>query len=279
MEWNPSVHQSKHNALVCHCERDSCNQNSSFQGHLENCRFKVIKCNECDSTFRRDKIQKHKIICAKLDTYTGICYRPNTSGIKETSSNCYTEAFFRSLHVSDPLKADIARALECVIANLREDQPHIESLIYDPPVDGMMKWKISNFRSRKYETQHGFITRIYSPDFYTSEGGYRMRLCLYVDGHKEGTNSHVSLFLVIMQGKHDDLLTWPVKLSVSFALLNMSNGEDQLATFERGFNRPFMEQSEQKDGFVQFVGQQYVENNYIKEGAIFIKCMCKVQSQ
>ena len=238
--------------------------------------------------YRLDTIQNHRIVCAKLDTYTDICYRPNTSGIKETCSDRYVELFFgcqlfRSFRVSDPLKATFARALEYVIANLGQDlDVHScigELLIYDSPRNGILKWKISNFCSRKNETQRGFITCIYSPDFYTSEEGYRMRLCLYMDGHREGINSHVSLFLVIMEGKHDDHLTWPVKLNATFTLLNMSNSNDRMDTFERGFNRPFMEQSEQKDGFVQFVGQQYVENNYIKDGAIFIKCTCKVQSQ
>jgi len=60
----------------------------------------------------------------------------------------------------------------------------------------------------------------YSEPFYSHTGGYK--LCLRVDaaGHCRGEGTHLSVFLYLMKGPHDDELTWPLRGRFEVKLLN-----------------------------------------------------------
>ena len=60
----------------------------------------------------------------------------------------------------------------------------------------------------------------YSESFYTHNNGYKM--CLRVDaaGDGDGEGTHLSWFLFLMKGSHDDQLTWPLKGKFLIKLLN-----------------------------------------------------------
>ena len=60
----------------------------------------------------------------------------------------------------------------------------------------------------------------YSESFYTNNKGYKM--CLRVDsaGNGNGKGTHLSLYLYLMKGPHDDELTWPLKGKFEIKLLN-----------------------------------------------------------
>lgn len=138
-----------------------------------------------------------------------------------------------------------------------------------------MKWKLSNFSDLKQDC--GAATSVYSAPFYTSKNGYKMRLQLYINGYKEGQNSHLSLFIVVIKGEHDDVLPWPLTIQVSFTLLNMANGANHTFMFSPGpFTKPtFSEFDGAEAGFSQFIGHKYVQP-FIKNNRIFITCKVKV---
>ena len=50
----------------------------------------------------------------------------------------------------------------------------------------------------------------HSPPFYYREG-YKMCLAVYANGVGEGAGTHVSLSLLLLKGKYDDQLKWPMK--------------------------------------------------------------------
>ena len=60
----------------------------------------------------------------------------------------------------------------------------------------------------------------YSNSFYTHNRGYKM--CLRVDagGQGDGKGTHLSVYLYLMKGPHDDELTWPLRGKFKFKLLN-----------------------------------------------------------
>ena len=62
-------------------------------------------------------------------------------------------------------------------------------------------------------------TEIYSPDFFTAKR-YKGRLEVYLNGHKDGEGTHISVFFHNIQGPYDDLLEWPIPWkSQTFTLL------------------------------------------------------------
>ena len=63
-------------------------------------------------------------------------------------------------------------------------------------------------------------TRWYSDLFYTHEKGYKMCLAVYSAGFGKGKGTHLSVFLYLMKGPHDDELTWPLRGKFEVKLLN-----------------------------------------------------------
>ena len=60
----------------------------------------------------------------------------------------------------------------------------------------------------------------YCPGFHTYPGGHKLCIAVYSNGHGEGTNTHVSLWLYCMRTSLDSQLKWPVKCTLKIELLN-----------------------------------------------------------
>ena len=60
----------------------------------------------------------------------------------------------------------------------------------------------------------------FSDPFFTHKIGYRMRLQVDIAGCDEFKDTHCSLYVRLMRGRHDDDLSWPVKCSLKVSLLN-----------------------------------------------------------
>ena len=75
--------------------------------------------------------------------------------------------------------------------------------------------KVDNFETRR---QNGEIFT--SPSFYTNPNGYHMTVRVYANGCGYGKGTHVSIYMQILEGKHDTRLTWPFAGSLNVKLLN-----------------------------------------------------------
>ena len=60
----------------------------------------------------------------------------------------------------------------------------------------------------------------YSDPFYTHIKGYKMCLSVFAAGVDSGKGTHLSMFMHLMKGPHDDELTWPVRGRFEIKLLN-----------------------------------------------------------
>ena len=58
----------------------------------------------------------------------------------------------------------------------------------------------------------------YSDPFFCYNKGYKMCLRVYAAGDGKGT--HLSVYLNLMKGPHDDELTWPLRGKLEIKLLN-----------------------------------------------------------
>ena len=59
-----------------------------------------------------------------------------------------------------------------------------------------------------------------SEPFYTSLTGYKMCLEVYANGQGDAKQSHLSVFMKILHGPHDDQLDWPPKRTFIIEVLN-----------------------------------------------------------
>ena len=60
----------------------------------------------------------------------------------------------------------------------------------------------------------------YSHTFFTHEEGYNMKLNVLPAGSADGLCTHVSVYLYMAKGPHDDELRWPMKKRLKVKLLN-----------------------------------------------------------
>ena len=79
--------------------------------------------------------------------------------------------------------------------------------------------KMSSFSKKSKEKEEW-----YSDPFFAFKGGYQMRLKVFAAGNGKGKGTHVSVFLYLMKGPHDDELEqsghWPLKGTFTVELLN-----------------------------------------------------------
>ena len=65
----------------------------------------------------------------------------------------------------------------------------------------------------------------FSPPFYSHTGGYKMGLSVDANGHGSGKDTHVSVYVYMMHGEHDDHLKWPFSGDITVQLLNQRGEE------------------------------------------------------
>ena len=77
------------------------------------------------------------------------------------------------------------------------------------------EFTLTEFSKRKqFNNQH------YSPPFFTHPQGYKMCLNVNANGYDAGKGTHVSVYVTVMRGEHDDQLQWPFECEVIIELLN-----------------------------------------------------------
>ena len=65
--------------------------------------------------------------------------------------------------------------------------------------------------------------------FYTHNKGYKMCARVYPAGYDVAKGTHLSMFLYVMRGRHDDELTWPLKGTFDIKLLNQLSDSEHLS--------------------------------------------------
>ena len=145
----------------------------------------------------------------------------------------FTYAALKYDHGREYLKDDCLRFR---VLSFEKDPANSKSLLHvvDPtPEKALMSISHASMdlpdRVVPYEfTFSSFTDRCENPQlwfshlFYTRARGYRPRICIKVapEGNDEGKDTHVSIYVYMRKGEHDDTLTWPFKGVVIIQLLN-----------------------------------------------------------
>uniref|UniRef100_A0A2C9M0T7 MATH domain-containing protein n=1 Tax=Biomphalaria glabrata TaxID=6526 RepID=A0A2C9M0T7_BIOGL len=84
------------------------------------------------------------------------------------------------------------------------------------------KWTISDYFSKLRSEHLGYIPKQISSPFYLAHCGYRCQMEAYLNGDGTARDKGLSVFLRVIRGDYDKLLTWPVYLSLDIVLINQS---------------------------------------------------------
>ena len=55
-----------------------------------------------------------------------------------------------------------------------------------------------------------------------------MGLMVYANGYGDGAGTHVSVYVYLMSGEYDDMLTWPFRGDITIQLVNQNSDEDHV---------------------------------------------------
>ncbi|CAF4872354.1 unnamed protein product [Rotaria sp. Silwood1] len=122
---------------------------------------------------------------------------------------------------------------------------------------------------------------IYSPVFYSSPNGYKMRLRLYLAGDGNARRTYMSLFFVLMRGEYDAVLQFPFNYKITFCLLDQTSQQRHIIDSFRpdvksnSFQRPRSDMNT-ASGIPKFVPLTIVKqdnNPYVRDDIMFIKAM------
>ena len=134
--------------------------------------------------------------------------------------------------------------------------------------------KMSKFNSRK-ERKKGWL----SDPFYTHNKGYKMRLNVDAAGYDDGEGTHLSVYLYLMKGPHDDKLTWPLRGSFEIKLLNQISDSEHCPVIlkyddEDAVGR--VTENENSLGYDQYISNQDLNKDtqtcqYLKDDCLFFQ--------
>ncbi|CAF1277062.1 unnamed protein product [Rotaria sp. Silwood1] len=145
--------------------------------------------------------------------------------------------------------------------------------------DGAFMWKITNFEEKTMDAKYERYKSIDLPPFYSFQTGYKMCLRLFLNGDNNTRGTHMSLYLVIMQGNDDTILSWPLKLKITFNLLNQLSSENNHSvsfwskTTSSSFQRPTTDMNIAY-GIPKFFPLNVFQQNkdqFVRDDALFIK--------
>ena len=193
----------------------------NMETHRKECPLKMIQCEYynvgCEVRMARKDQEKHENdemkehlkktnnqLASALQHVEVLFYLATNKAVTRPTS---TAAVLESLGWSDKLVA-----IAMMAKSGDQDSPAILKMSqYNNKKDNDVKW--------------------YSDSFYTHNKGYKMCPCVYAAGHKSGRGTHLSVFLYLMKGPHDDELTWPLRGKFEITLLNqISDSEHDLCT-------------------------------------------------
>ena len=84
----------------------------------------------------------------------------------------------------------------------------------------LKKGETVTFALQDYQNKKKMKYQVTLPSFYTHPNGYHMALRVYANGNGRGEGTHVSVYVLILEGKFDKGLKWPFVGEVTVTLLN-----------------------------------------------------------
>lgn len=141
-------------------------------------------------------------------------------------------------------------------------------------------FKVDDFHTQlQIAQQKDSFIRLYSEPFFIHKYGYKLKLEVNPNGCKAGKGTHLSVFLHVMRGEYDAILTWPFDWKIKFILLDQKPNQKKSIkmNFPRkssdynNFKRPTSDQNTGR-GLATFVSHETLSTeNYVANGTIFVQ--------
>jgi TNF receptor-associated factor 2 len=205
------------------------------------------------------------------DEFNQLQKRVNT--VAQELNNC---------HISMNERTSIKQSIQPNQEKLQKDLEQLQQTCQENQnisTDGTLTWRITRVSEKMADAQSERQTSIYSPIFYSSPTGYKMRARLFLFGDGNARRTHMSLFFLLMKGDYDAILKWPFHYKVTFCLLDQTgNNRHIIDSFHpdvksNSFQRP-KENANIASGIPKFFPLPMLlqdDNAYVREDTLYIK--------
>ncbi|CAF4155779.1 unnamed protein product [Rotaria magnacalcarata] len=176
------------------------------------------------------------------------------------------------------------QGVNCNLDILKQDFTSLQEKVNDlqcVSYDGTFIWKITNVKEKMMDAQSERQTSIYSPPFYSSPNGYKMRARLYLNGDGNARRTHMSMFFVLMRSVNDQILKFPFNYKVTFCLYDRTPAQRHIIDSFRpdikssSFQRPRTDMNI-ASGIPKFFPLEMIQqegNPYVRDDTMFIKIL------
>ncbi|CAF1260600.1 unnamed protein product [Rotaria sordida] len=161
---------------------------------------------------------------------------------------------------------------------LQETKQLVEDMHYIS-YNGELLWRIEGFTQKFAEAQSGKQMSIVSPILYSSRNGYKMRVCLFLNGDGDAQGTHMSIYIVLLKGEYDAILPWPFNIPMIFCLFDQTGHNHNIIdkfcpdTTSNSFQRPISEKNI-ASGIQKYCPLAIIKkrmNSYVQNDEMFIK--------
>lgn len=244
--------------------------------HLDQCPMELIDCEfshvGCTARLQRVKMANHtrQGVEAHLSR-TCTVVRQQADALQEQTAMLQAQA--AALQEQTAVIATLQQQVKELGAHLKPEALDQRPFIPPPP-----------FTMTDFEEHRDADDTWYSPPFYSSIGGYKMCLIVNANGAQVGQSTHLSVFVCLMRGEHDDDIPWPYEGVITFQLVNQ-RGDWGHRKLSYSFVADRVRESDPVPiglGFAQFfphpalyfnrpTNTEYLKNNSLKFQVIEIK--------
>ena len=214
--------------------------------HIQTCRNEEVTCDKCDGVMQRHQLRNHKWFkCLQRDykcphcKAVGIYNLMTTSNLDEcpdlvlTCSNEGCEDKSKRREMGSHQQKCPKEVIKCPYHDIG-CETEMKREMMDKHIETNIKAHLQNsvekireqrkcpvvIKYSDYSKHKRDEDQWYSSLFYTSAGGYKIRLSLDAIGRGTGKGTHLSCYVNLMPGEYDDILEWPFQGEVTVELLN-----------------------------------------------------------
>lgn len=148
-------------------------------------------------------------------------------------------------------------------------------------------WRINSFTKKlKKIRSNSYDDPSRSAPFTTGPHGYRLSMWAYLNGRGKGEDKCLSLYVRLMAGEYDPVLTWPAKPCYTFYLISQSSDPNKRLDLVRvrdlsikhgGIARPGKDDKSIIVGFDDFIVHEEIEKKeFLLDDTLFIKCVAEI---
>ena len=177
-----------------------------------------------------------------------------------------------------PLTEEVTK-LESSLVDLKESFSKLSlsvEILQVTSYNGEFLWCVPEVARRLREAQMRKTISVYSAPFFTSQFGYKLGLRLYLNGNGIGKGTHLSLFIYIMKGEYDAVLSWPFQQKVTLMLLDQDKRKNIVQAFIPDPSSPCYQEPKTEMnpslGLAKFAPQSVLSNpSYVKNDVLYLK--------